>query len=36
LPEDVQQRIHCAAPEQLLTWSERILDALTLEDVFDD
>ena len=36
LPQDVQQRIYGATPEQLLTWSERILDALTLEDVFDE
>ncbi|HJL42159.1 MAG TPA: DUF4351 domain-containing protein, partial [Myxococcales bacterium LLY-WYZ-16_1] len=36
LPHDVQQRIHGATPEQLLTWSERILEAGTLEAVFED
>jgi hypothetical protein len=36
LPEEVQQRIRGATPEQLLAWSERILDAGTLEAVFDD
>ena len=36
LPEEVQLRIRGATPEQLLAWSERILDAGTLEAVFDD
>jgi flagellar biosynthesis/type III secretory pathway protein FliH len=36
LPEEVQQRIRGAKPEQLLAWSERILDAHSLEAVFDD
>jgi hypothetical protein len=36
LPEEVQLRIRGATPEQLLAWSERILDASSLEAVFDD
>ncbi len=36
LPQDMQQRIYGATPEQLLTWSERILEAGTLEAVFED
>jgi predicted transposase YdaD len=35
LPEEVQLRIRGATPEQLLAWSERILDARSIEAVFD-
>ncbi len=34
LPQNLQQRIQTATPEQLETWSLNILDAQTLDDVF--
>jgi hypothetical protein len=34
VPEDAHARIDAASLEQLDIWSERVLDAATLEDVF--
>ena len=31
-----EERLRTATPEQLDTWAERVLDARTVEDVFDD
>ena len=36
LPATVEQRVQNAKPELLVRWTDRILDAKTLEDVFDD
>ena len=36
VPDDVNRRIQTAQTEQLRTWSLNILDATTLEDVFQD
>jgi hypothetical protein len=36
LSEEVRSRLHTASLEQLDTWAERILDAPTLEAVFED
>jgi hypothetical protein len=36
VPDDVNRRIQAAQTEQLRTWSLNILDATTLEDVFQD
>jgi flagellar biosynthesis/type III secretory pathway protein FliH len=35
LPEDLRQRLAQARPEQLEVWSERLLDAPTLNAVFE-
>jgi predicted transposase YdaD len=32
----MQERLRNASPEQLDRWAERILDAKTVEDVFDE
>ncbi|MBM3379172.1 MAG: DUF4351 domain-containing protein [Betaproteobacteria bacterium] len=34
LPEEVELRLHKATPEQLEVWTDRVLDAQTLEEVF--
>jgi predicted transposase/invertase (TIGR01784 family) len=34
LPEDVQARVQCAQPEQLELWGEQMLDAATLDALF--
>lgn len=34
LPTDTAARVHAAAPETLLHWSERVLTAATLDEVF--
>ncbi|MCX7099634.1 MAG: DUF4351 domain-containing protein, partial [Methylococcales bacterium] len=34
LPNEVVNQIATAAPEQIETWGDRVLDATTLDDVF--
>jgi len=34
LPEEVELRLHKATPEQLEVWTDRVLDAQTLAEVF--
>ena len=34
LPTDAVARVQAAAPETLVHWSERVLSAATLEEVF--
>ena len=34
LPNEVVNQIATAAPEQIETWGDRVLDAATLDDVF--
>ncbi len=36
VPDDVTQRIQTAQTAQLQAWSLNVLDAVTLEDVFQD
>ncbi len=36
LPGDIESRVQSADSDQLDEWSERILDAQTLTDVFED
>jgi hypothetical protein len=32
----VQERLRAASPEEFDTWAERILDAATIDDVFNE
>ena len=36
LPEAIQQRLHQATLEQLAHWADRILDARTLDEIFEE
>jgi len=36
LPESIEQRLDVATPAELELWSERILDAKNVEDIFND
>ena len=36
LPAAIEQRVHNAKPELLVRWTDRILDAQSLDDVFGD
>ena len=36
LPAAIKQRVHGAKPELLVRWTDRILDAQSLDDVFGD
>ncbi len=36
LPEATQQRLHQATLEQLAHWADRILDARTLDEIFEE